>query len=351
MLFYYAKSFKASIMGSRLKEATCELCSFVYYYNLTRYGFGTATAHYGIGEEKAPQKAEEAARRDLQKRLEIEAELVPCPKCRWVGESLIVGYRRGRYRKWGRAAFFLGSLGIILSLLAAWIVPFCFPVDQTTILLILILGSVSSITLAMMVLALRGLLRRLIQPNRNYPDVTKLPRGVPDALLIDPTTGELEVARREKAFHEEDDPIVKWYDFQLGRNVMPDTCCVCLNPSDQDSSYRHSVLPAIKTAIPFCHKCAGSWKKRRFRLLFAVIATSTMLWFSFGGYFKQDNVISCCEMIILFVASPAAFAVVMLKFSAPYRIKLIDSPRAIIRLRFSNAEFVNVIKLYNDALL
>src|SRR5438105_396547 len=105
MLFYYGKTFEASRAGGRVVGVICDHCGCRYYYELTRIGTGANTASYGIGTSRASRKAHEQSERDLQRRLALEAELVPCPQCNWINGELVKGYRLGRYRGVGKFAF------------------------------------------------------------------------------------------------------------------------------------------------------------------------------------------------------------------------------------------------------
>ena len=73
---------ESSAVGSRLVRVQCDKCGCEYFYELARVGSGQAHAPYAIGTRIALRRAEERAQRDLAKRLENDAELVPCPKLR-----------------------------------------------------------------------------------------------------------------------------------------------------------------------------------------------------------------------------------------------------------------------------
>jgi hypothetical protein len=116
MFFYFARHFEAGAIGSRLVAVQCDKCGCEYSFELARVGSGSAQAPYGIGTKRAARTAEERAQRDLGKRLEHDAELVPCPKCAWINEELVSRYRRGRYRGWTKFAasiFLLGTVRLL----------------------------------------------------------------------------------------------------------------------------------------------------------------------------------------------------------------------------------------------
>src|ERR1700733_2571092 len=100
MIFYFGRHYASTSIGGRIREVICDKCKYQYFYELTLMGAGSANAPYAIGSDAADKRATEQAERDLEKRLADEAELVPCPKCHWINDNLIQGYRRGRYRGW-----------------------------------------------------------------------------------------------------------------------------------------------------------------------------------------------------------------------------------------------------------
>jgi len=75
--------------GTRLEAVVCEKCQTSYWYELTRVSVGKAWVLYGLYEEAARRRAKMRADQNLQWRLASEAELVPCPKCRWVNQPLV----------------------------------------------------------------------------------------------------------------------------------------------------------------------------------------------------------------------------------------------------------------------
>src|SRR5213079_1790864 len=98
MFLYYGKTFEAARAGECVVGVVCDKCGCQYYYELARIGTGASTASYGIGASRASQKSHDQSEIDLRRRLGMEAELVPCPRCNWINDELVQGYRLGRYR-------------------------------------------------------------------------------------------------------------------------------------------------------------------------------------------------------------------------------------------------------------
>jgi hypothetical protein len=98
---YVARSYTTTVVGRRWEQVACEKCQTTFHYELVRVGVGSGSAPYFIGQDSARDRSAGAAHKDVNKKLEREAELVPCPKCHRVNQSLIRRYRRGirRYRR------------------------------------------------------------------------------------------------------------------------------------------------------------------------------------------------------------------------------------------------------------
>jgi hypothetical protein len=198
MLFYYGKRYDAAKAGQRIVKVGCDRCGCEYFYELTRVGAGAASAPYGIGTQSAIRQAQAMSEQDVQKRLAHEADLVPCPSCNWINDELVQGYRRGRYRGLSGAALLFGILGTASALICGWYVSIGPPADRGAVPYIVVGGPVVVISFACALLVLRSLLRRLIQPNRRFPQPPKLPRGSPPALVLDNATGALCVAESRR---------------------------------------------------------------------------------------------------------------------------------------------------------
>ena len=212
-------------------------------------------AHRTRSAPPAQRSATEHAQSDLQRRLAEEAELVPCPKCWWINDELVAGYRRGIYRGATKLALGLGIVGTLVSLAAGWFISLGPVADRGALPYALIGGPAISITLAAAIVVVRYLLSACVRPNRNYPQAPRLPRGSPVPLIKNRTTGELEPARATSGPEPEIDSSFgtgAWMDFQVGRNTLPPICCECLAPSAPGREYRRPVRPAVDVVVPLC---------------------------------------------------------------------------------------------------
>jgi hypothetical protein len=181
--------------GGTLKAVCCERCGQKYWYELRRTGTGKGSAALFIGQGAAGDRAAAAAARDLERKLEAETELVPCPACRWVNEDLVRRYRRTLYRRAPLlivACLVVGLFGgpVIIGATSGVVSPNAVWLTVLTAGLLLV-----GLTSPLWVLASRAWLRSRVDPNRYHPQPPSLPPGTPPALVErrDPRTGRTEL--------------------------------------------------------------------------------------------------------------------------------------------------------------
>jgi hypothetical protein len=336
MVFYYGRHYTSASVGGRIIEVICNKCENKYFYEFMRLGAGSAVAPYAIGSAGAAKSATERAQRDMEKRLADEAEIVPCPKCQWVNEDLISGYRRGRYRALTMLALGILLLGTCITLIGAWFLSIGPQADRSGVPSLLIGGPVISITLAGSIILLRNLLRNRIQPNRDYPLSPKVPHGSPAPLILNPSTGELELAF---ATIEPDGGDGVWMDFQIGRSVFPSVCCGCLADVAPGSGYSRPVYPGVALVIPLCKSCTSRWKRRGWMgaLLALLLVLAVVLPVLY--ILKLDEVIFWLAVGGVVLIIPMIGATIAGSLDAPFRVKSIDSSRGVVKLWFRNASF------------
>ena len=191
MFIYWGKQIVSEKIGRRVVDVECDKCECQYCFVMTRIGSGTSSAPYGIGVGTATRSAEKKAQRDLTRLLERDTEPVPCPKCHWINDELVQGYRRGRFRQLGSFGIALGVLGTVVSLLIARIIWMSPPAERSALPYVLGGGLAASLLVLRRLLLLQYGLRALIRPNRNFPQAPKLPPGTPAAVFEDKSTGVL----------------------------------------------------------------------------------------------------------------------------------------------------------------
>lgn len=180
----------ASAECSRVKQVSCEKCRYQYFYELKREGTGTESSAYFLFQDLALDAAAEKAAQDGKRRLDSEADLVPCPNCSWINETSIAGYRKTLFRGWIEQAIWIAVIGLgicIGGVCVTWGIPnhelelFSFAVLLPTLLITFAGGVFFGIRW----------LRHRIQPNSNFPNPPRIPRNTPPALVLDPNSGRL----------------------------------------------------------------------------------------------------------------------------------------------------------------
>jgi hypothetical protein len=335
MLFYYGRHYKSALVGKRLAAVQCDRCGCEYYYELARVGSGVATAHYGIGSKRAQRVAEERARFDLNRRLARDAELVPCPRCQWINEDLVAGYRRNRYRGWWKVAALVGLGGTGVSLLVAWFLSLGPAADRGAMPLFLVSGPAISLTLAASILLGRSWLRTRIQPNRDHPFPPSVPHGSPQPLMRNPATGELEVAGPPPSDREAEG---RWFEFQIGRNRLPPLCCGCLDAASA-GSYRYPVAPPVELAVPVCSACSRRRTRRMWLVGLAALGVTMAAGLLWSVAAKPDELTFWVVSVLTCGLGPLVAVVIAYGATSPVRVKVVDASRGIIRLRFRNDEY------------
>jgi hypothetical protein len=341
MLLYFDRTFTETVSGNRLVELKCEHCSGVYYYLLARVGRGAATAPYMIGQKRAAQKAKEKARRDLEKRLRDESELVPCPKCQWINESLVQGFRQTYYRGWGIGAIVVGSAGTFFSLLIALIFARDL-MNKSYAVMTAILGPIISLTLAFLILGWRKLMRNRIQPNCDFPHTPIIPAGTPSALIRNAETGLFEaIPRPVEAPNERKGN--GWVVFQLGLNTLPQVCCVCNDSADPKCNYPHVICAGLALSIPFCRYCARSWKRRKWKTALAAAVSLIGLGYIAVSSLNLEDLLFWLLLIGTIVVAPFFGLFIAGWKTSPFRVRLVDRSRSIVLLSFQNDEYRKIL--------
>lgn len=340
MLFYFEKQIETVNIGGRVVGVACNKCGCEYFFELTRIGTGIGTAHYGIGTASATRSAREQSQHDLRQRLALEAELVPCPKCNWINDELVQGYRLGRYRRLGMLALGVGFFGTVGSLICAWFISIGPAIDRVALPYFLFYGPLLFVSFAIGMILLRSWMRSRIEPNRNFPLAPKLPRGSPPALLADESSGQLRPAAADES---RGTVPIDWHDFQIGRHSFPPLCCGCLQIAAMEFAYKQPVSTAIDLEVPRCADCANNSKRAFRRIWWTVAAIGSLVGTGVIMPLNLESfefwIIIVAYLLILiglasFVASTA---------TSPVKITIGDESRGVLRLRFRNAEYGQLV--------
>jgi hypothetical protein len=117
-MIYFGGRYSCSVAGSVWKEVCCAECQCEYLYLLSRTGSGSGSSPYYIDNDGAQRRAEQAAVKNLQRRLERDCDAVPCPDCGMYQPLMVRLLRR---RRWGWAHI-VGWIGIAAAVVVAWLV-------------------------------------------------------------------------------------------------------------------------------------------------------------------------------------------------------------------------------------
>ena len=346
MIHYFGKNLTATTAGRRIEEVICEKCATQYYYELLRMGVGEASAPYYLFQNSASDRARRAAARDMAHRLDREAELVPCPSCNWVNQDLVVRYRRRLYRRAPWLGLILMIAGLIAAPVAAAVLTDSLghrsSVPRVTMVLIIAL----SLLCPSCVLWIRSLLRRRINPNETYPRQPRVPLGTPPALMTrrDSRTGEhtLEPAVKGLDQQEQDN---RWLIFRPGELRFPRICCVCLGSASTSYSSPFKVSEGGELEVPLCGRCAWRLRYRWWMVALAVAtATTALAALPAAALPRLDHT----GRWMLFGTSAlfmSIFAVAILpnRICRPYRLRILDRDRGIVRFAAANPRFTELL--------
>ncbi len=339
MVFNLSTRYTTEQVGELLFQVECDRCKCEYYYVLSRIGVGQDVDFGGSGSSSARRTAENRSSNDLAQRLLTEAELVPCPKCHWINDEMIEGYRRSKFRWIGSCGFSIACIGTALTILAGLVAIFN-PKTQILGFLYLICGPLASFAVCGLLMLIRNGLRRWIVLNRDTPSGIKIPEGSPRALLKDPISDKLVPADTSPRVSPQSEST--WI-FPIALLKFPLVCCGCLRqPTSDRFNYKCELTTAIKADIPRCGACARSDEQRR-RTILAGIVISFQLVSAIAIYVAAPrNDFWFYNGIALFIGGLIGYFTAKL-FGGPVRILDNDRSRGYIKLWFRNTEFGKIV--------
>jgi hypothetical protein len=91
--------YSANLSGATYKMVECEECNQKYVYQMVRTGEGRGNSLYFLDNAGARRRAQGQAKAVLEHKLKKECDAVPCPKCGWYQEQMVVKMRN-EYRLW-----------------------------------------------------------------------------------------------------------------------------------------------------------------------------------------------------------------------------------------------------------
>jgi hypothetical protein len=340
MFAYFGKTFRATSTELQTRQVICDNCDCEYYFELARVGQGSGTAHYLIGMRKAAQASEDKAERAAKERMEIESELVPCPKCGWVNEDLIRGYRKSRYGFWDETAIVIClGIAVVVYFVGAGFEDEA-PKDRWIADYLKFGSVILFVALVAGCLGIRHFLRKRIWPNRYFPEPGIPPLGTPPALVVDenePTQLRLATSNL--------DLIPAYFDFQLGRTRLPRNCCVCLkHPVAEETTLK--LQKEVYFGIPLCNECNRDYNhlfEKAVTPLFIksgliILSITALLWFT-----TEDIIATVTWSLITCFIVIITSSIIATKKTAPAKIIARDKSRGVARLQFREPKYTELL--------
>ena len=234
-------------------------------------------------------------------------------------------------------AVWTAILGTIIPLIVGWCLSMGPVVDRGAVLYWLIGEPAVSVAVAALILLCRVWLRKRIEPNRDYPLPPKLPPGGATPLIMDQSTGQLVDAGgpRLTDLHATGE----WIDFQIGRHQLPDVCCTCLGVPAPRSSIWQTVFRTALIVVPLCSRCAREWKVRMWLLGVTASAIVVASAFLMLLALVRDELTFWILFVLVCGVGPLFCALAAYRLTSPVRVKCVDFSRALVRLRFRNADY------------
>jgi hypothetical protein len=248
LLLLLNKEYVCEVNSNILMQAQCEKCGLTYYYIMPRHVKTSAIAWLHIAKARTERRAVEKAQRKLERIINQEAELVPCPQCYWISQSLVEGY--GRKQSVSRELrMALMGLGLSLS-------------SGVAVVSNLALGMVLAVLSVLVLMA--GPIQLWIYRRRNYNRHWPQP---PRDLSIDTPSALLQVVDEQGVETYEEvvasDPQLldgsRKAVFKLGYFQWPPVCCQCLEPTDKLFTINRET---DKLSLPFCQACSTQRSRR-----------------------------------------------------------------------------------------
>lgn len=342
---YAGKVFTSIATGRRVIHVSCEKCGREFYYELVRHGVGSASAPYYLGQGSAKRRAETSAQKKLKRRLDRESELVPCPKCNWVNESMIEGFRRTSYRQLGSYAWALGAIVTVAMFVTLSLINSKRPDGAAPLVAVAVAVGTGAVCAAPLLLV-QYFLRHGINPNRTYPRKPVLPLATPKAWTAEELAAPAKVSNKSELSENAGTPAGEWAMFRAGQLVIPDQwCCECLAPAvtTYKSPYRVDDRPRLQA--PLCAECSSRLRRQWWTTALltaggATLASGLLYLVMKGGEGARLTI------AIVFAIFALIISLAMLPnwLTQPYKIRTVDASRGIFRIIFRSEQFTEMVR-------
>ena len=334
-MLYFAHTIESLASGKRLVEVECEKCKSRYFYELARQALGAAASPYLLFRASATDRSVAGAQRRLAKRLSTEADLVPCPKCHWINNDLIKGYRRGVWPYVGMPIYILLVTGVLFLIMSTDVGESARRAVQiwTIIFFMAPVG----------ILGAKFLLRRSINPNAAFPRPPVVPPGTPPALVerrdsngarvLVPVPNEDAQASRGRAI------------FRVGQIKFPEMCCVCLEEATTSYSSPFKINHRSGFPAPLCDKCSAGAKLKWWLVapvIFLIVAGCCLLLPRLIPGIDPDGGLVIGAIVGLF-ASLYAVAILPDLLARPFGYGKVDRSRGVCWFSARNPTYTQMV--------
>ncbi|MFI5380719.1 MAG: hypothetical protein ACHRHE_15580 [Tepidisphaerales bacterium] len=326
--------------GRAIKSATCERCGTEYFYDLRRV---IVSERWGGTADAAEKRTQEAATARLQRTMDHDTDVVPCPQCGWIQTEMVHDLRRRSYRWLLGLALIPSGLVLVGCMVLSGLLLYVGTSQATW----KSLGFVALVAgaFALAGVALHWLLQRPINPNRAFPAWPVVPVGTPLALLADGPPDEQGRLRLKPA----ESPVREWANGWITLNLVgqdpPPVCSCCLGPADKVFATA-AAGGEVPLRIPVCRACFSRFQRRR--LLWGMIALAltasavmpafwlipSLDWWSLDSWSRV-----VLGVLSTFLVSVLTAVVLPHRLLRPYRRRTIDRLRGVVQVRFANADY------------
>ncbi|NNM84618.1 MAG: hypothetical protein HKL96_02505 [Phycisphaerales bacterium] len=343
-MLVHVKTFRFVANGAVIRHETCEDCGQPFRYTLTRSATGKASSLYGTFTKAASARAQKDAQKKLTRLLKTDADLVPCPKCRHVNQSLIAAYRAARYRGMPRIGALLFGAGVVAEVLVYLTSNAIGPRHGLHHPSGIVVGIATAALVAALGLPLLAyMLRRAINPNRR-PGEPEVPIGTPPSEMQVKIDGNSEPQWVKVPSVDPAKVLAgQWAFFRAGHLSFPPLCCQCLGTAD--GTIKSALGGKRLIAAPICRNCQKMLSRKEAFGTMTVLMMATILGLSIGWLFATKRGSSGLGPGI---AAGIISLLIALKIrqrgsNALYRLKFADKSRGVLKIRFANPAYTALI--------
>ena len=107
MIIPYGTKYTMTLKNKVWKKVACECCDEIYHYQAEREASGEGSSFLWLDNDGAKHRAEKAALKKLNHKLEVAIDPVPCPSCGWYQRNMCTSLSL-KYFMWG--TIFIGVM-------------------------------------------------------------------------------------------------------------------------------------------------------------------------------------------------------------------------------------------------